>query len=357
MSMFWSPIVQSLAPYVPGEQPGISKLIKLNTNENPYPPSPLVTKALQDVIGRHAEGLRLYPDPSSLLVRQAVADLWGLSKDEIFVGNGSDEVLAFTFQALLNHRDKGPLIFPDITYSFYPSYCKLFDISYVQIPLNEHFECDLSLVPQHAGGLIFPNPNAPTGIAMARATIDQFLAGHPHLMVVIDEAYVDFGAESCVPLIKKYPNLLVTQSLSKSRALAGLRVGLAMGSSKLIEGLTRVKDSFNSYPIDRLAQAAATAALGDTAWLEENRREIISEREKLTGSLKTLGFQVLPSCANFVFARHPKKEGPVLLQALRDRNILVRQFNHPRIKDFLRMTVGTSFQNSILIKTLDEILA
>ncbi|MFZ9314154.1 MAG: histidinol-phosphate transaminase [Burkholderiaceae bacterium] len=356
MSMFWSSVVHGLSPYVPGEQPKIVDLIKLNTNENPYPPSPRVVSALQDELEGDGASLRLYPDPASMAVRQAAAADWGLSSNEVFVGNGSDEVLAFAFQALLNHPSRGPLVFPDISYSFYPSYCRLYGIGFAEFALNSRFEIDLSQIPAEAGAVIFPNPNAPTGLALSRNVIQAFLRERPELMVVVDEAYVDFGAESCVPLIREHPNLLVTQSLSKSRALAGLRVGLAFGAEPLIDALIRVKDSFNSYPVDRLAGRAAVEALRDTDWLTDNRSRIQNDRSFLSTSLTALGFEVLPSMANFVFARHPGYRGAWLMQELRNRKILVRQFSRPRIEDFLRITIGTPEQCQRLVDALKEII-
>lgn len=356
MTMFWSSVVHGLSPYVPGEQPGIADLIKLNTNENPYPPSPKVITALLAELADGGGSLRLYPDPASMAVRQAAAHPWGLSNEEVFVGNGSDEVLAFVFQALLNHPERGPLVFPDISYSFYPSYCRLYGISFETLSVNDQFEIDLKAVPGSAGGFIFPNPNAPTGLGLPQDRIYRLLRDRPDLIVVVDEAYVDFGAESCVPLIRQCPNLLVTQSLSKSRALAGLRIGLAFGAPHLIEALIRVKDSFNSYPVDRLAGLAAVEALRDTDWLQTNQARIISDRESLGESLKQLGFSVLPSMANFVFTRHPSISGKALMQALRDRKILVRQFDRPRISDYLRITVGTPDQCRSLIEALTEIV-
>jgi histidinol-phosphate aminotransferase len=356
MSMFWSSVVHGLSPYIPGEQPKIHDLIKLNTNENPYPPSARVLSALRAELANDGASLRLYPDPASLAVRQAAASPWGLSDEEVFVGNGSDEVLAFAFQALLHHPDRGPLVFPDITYSFYPSYCRLYGVAYETFPVNNQFEISLDTVPVKIGAIIFPNPNAPTGLALPRETIAGFLRARPKVMVVVDEAYVDFGADSCVSLIREYPNLLVTQSLSKSRALAGLRLGLAFGSAPLIEALIRVKDSFNSYPVDRLAGLAAVEALRDTQWLIENVAQVVRDRQWLTSALEGLGFLVLPSKANFVFARHPHRGGAELLEKLRARKILVRQFDRPRIADFLRISVGTPAQCQALIAALKEIL-
>jgi len=363
-SKFWSPLVHSLAPYIPGEQVSDGRLIKLNTNENPYPPSASVFAAIQETLGSDGERLRLYPDPASLGLRQAAADLHGLSVNQVFAGNGSDEVLAFVFQTLLNQPAKGPVHFPDISYSFYPSYCRLYGVAHKTLALNDAFEIPLDALDEETAAVIFPNPNAPTGKALARTQIESFLSSHPETMVVVDEAYVDFGAESCVPLVDAHPNLLVTQSLSKSRALAGIRVGLAFGHASLIEALVRAKDSFNSYPVDRLAQVAARAALEDEAWLRHNVEKITASRDWLTSSLQQLGFQVLPSKANFVFARYLQTEGgdredrkgAALYQALKENGVLVRQFNRPRIEDFLRITVGSPSEVQAVVEALGRIL-
>ncbi|MFZ9122237.1 MAG: histidinol-phosphate transaminase [Burkholderiaceae bacterium] len=350
MNPFWSPVVGQLAPYIPGEQPQVDGLIKLNTNENPYPPSPRVVEAIRAVLGADGNRLRLYPDPHSAELRAAAAGLYGLTADHVFAGNGSDEVLAFVFQGLLHHSE--PVVFPDITYSFYPSYCRLYGLTHQTLALTDDFEIELAAVPRSARALIFPNPNAPTGRVLARSAIEQFLTERPETLVVVDEAYVDFGAESCAPLVASHANLLVTQSLSKSRALAGLRVGLAFGQPGLLEALIRIKDSFNSYPLDRLAGAAAVAAMTDTDWLERNRQTVMRSRDWLTQQLTKLGFEVLPSMANFVFARHPEREAAVLADGLRARKILVRHFDKPRIHDRLRITVGTQPQCEALVDAL-----
>ncbi|MGA1063329.1 MAG: histidinol-phosphate transaminase [Burkholderiaceae bacterium] len=350
MNPFWSPVVGQLAPYIPGEQPQVDGLIKLNTNENPYPPSPRVVEAIRAVLGADGNRLRLYPDPHSAELRAAAAGLYGLTADHVFAGNGSDEVLAFVFQGLLHHSE--PVVFPDITYSFYPSYCRLYGLTHTTLALTDDFEIELAAVPRSARALIFPNPNAPTGRVLARSAIEQFLTERPETLVVVDEAYVDFGAESCAPLVASHANLLVTQSLSKSRALAGLRVGLAFGQPGLLEALIRIKDSFNSYPLDRLAGAAAVAAMTDTDWLERNRQTVMRSRDWLTQQLTKLGFEVLPSMANFVYARHPEREAAVLADGLRARKILVRHFDKPRIHDRLRITVGTQPQCEALVDAL-----
>ncbi|WP_294945486.1 histidinol-phosphate transaminase [Sulfurivirga sp.] len=351
MSRFWSAGIDALEPYVPGEQPRLDSLIKLNTNECPWPPSEKVL----DAIRAAADGrLRLYPDPVSLELRRTIADYYDVAPEQVFVGNGSDEVLAHAFRALLRHD--APLLFPDVTYSFYPVYCRLFDIAYEQIPLREDFSLVLADYDRPNGGIIFPNPNAPTGRAVTLAEIEALLERNRDSVVVVDEAYVDFGAETAVPLVARHPNLLVVQTLSKSRALAGMRVGFAIGSEELIEGLTRVKDSFNSYPLDRLAQVAAQAAFEDEAWFQRTRQAVMAERARVSEALARLGCEVVPSQANFVLARPPKPAESVM-EALRARHIIVRHFSIPRVRDWLRITIGTPEQNDALIAALEEILA
>jgi len=353
MSRFWSATARALQPYVPGEQPKLPNLVKLNTNENPYGPSPQVLEAVR---GASDDTLRLYPDPESTRLRDAIAAHFGtIVPAQVFVGNGSDEVLAHAFLALLKHAR--PILFPDISYSFYPVYCKLYDIAYQTVPVDADFAIRGADYAKPNGGIIFPNPNAPTGRALPLADIAQLLEIHPDSVVVIDEAYVDFGAASAVSLVNRYPNLLVVQTFSKSRSLAGLRVGFAIGHAELIDGLQRVKNSFNSYPLDRLAQAGALAAIADHEWFETTRQAVITSRARLTRDLESLGFAVLPSCANFVFARHPARDAGELAQALRERGIIVRHFRQPRIEQFLRITVGTDGQCDTLISVLREILA
>ena len=352
MSRFWSPIVHELTPYVPGEQPKISNLIKLNTNENPYPPSPKAVAAMQAAIG---ESLKLYPNAESAIVKEAVARFYDVPASWVFVGNGSDEVLAHAFAALLKHEK--PLRFPDISYSFYPVYCGLFGIEYEKVPLAEDFSIRIADYQRDGGAIIFPNPNAPTGHALPAAEIEQLVAAHPDQVVVVDEAYIDFGGETVVPLVKKYPNLLVVQTLSKSRSLAGLRVGFAIGSPELIEALVRVKDSFNSYPLDRVAQAGAAAAMDDVEYFEATCKAVIQSRETLVADLEKLGFAVIPSAANFVFARHPQRDAAELAEQLRERAIIVRHFKQPRIDQFLRISIGTDAECAALSMALREILA
>ncbi|MFS3136931.1 histidinol-phosphate transaminase [Gluconacetobacter sacchari] len=351
MSRFWSPIVHSLTPYVPGEQPKLANLIKLNTNESPYGPSPAALAAIRAAAD---ETLRLYPDPGSDRLRAAIARAHGVEADQIFIGNGSDEVLAHTFQALLRHD--APLLTPDITYSFYPVYCGLYDIAHERVPLDSAMRVDVAAYCRPCGGIVLPNPNAPTGIALGLDDIATLLRAHPDRVVVIDEAYVDFGAETAIPLVRHHANLLVVRTLSKSHGLAGLRVGYAIGQPDLIEALNRVKDSFNSYPLDRLAQAGAEAAIDDREWLARSTGKIIETRSGLVVSLKTLGFEVLPSQANFVFARHPDRDAATLAAALRERSIIVRHFREPRIVEWLRITVGTDEECRILAEALKAIL-
>jgi histidinol-phosphate aminotransferase len=351
MSRFWSRLTHELKPYVPGEQPHMAELVKLNTNESPVGPSP---RALEAIRAEAADTLRLYPDPQATALRAALADYHRVRPEHVFVGNGSDEVLAHAFAGLLKHD--APLLFPDITYSFYPVYCRLFDIAYETVPLDAAMQVRVADYRRPAGAIIVPNPNAPTGLALPRAEVATLLDEHPDVPVVIDEAYVDFGAETAIPLVASHANLLVVHTMSKSRALAGLRVGYAIGDRDLIEALTRVKDSFNSYPVGRLAQAGAVASLADEAWFQAARARVIEGRERLSRGLARLGFEVLPSSANFVFARHPAHDGAALATALRQRAVIVRHFAAPRISDYLRITVGTDAETERLLSALSEIL-
>ena len=348
MSKFWSPLVNDLVPYVPGEQPKMANLVKLNTNENPFGPSPKVIEAIQAELN---DSLRLYPDPEGESLRQTIAAYHGIQPNQVFLGNGSDEVLAHIFFGLFQHGE--PILFPDITYSFYPVYCGLYSIESKKLPLTESFEINPDDYKQPNGGVIFPNPNAPTGRYLELQYVEEILAANPDRVVVVDEAYIDFGGESAITLVDKYPNLLVSQTLSKARSLAGLRVGFAVGHPDLIEALNRVKNSFNSYPLDRLALAGAKAAYEDEAWFRKCCDGVISERERVTAALENLGFEVLPSKANFIFARHKDQPGEVLAKSLREQGIIVRHFNKPRISDFLRITIGTVEQNDALIAGLE----
>ena len=350
MSKFWSEKTKQLQPYVPGEQPKIANLVKLNTNENPFPPSPLVLKAMQAV----TEDLRLYPDPNADRLKQTIADYYGLSREQIFVGNGSDEVLAQAFAAFF--QGKQQLLLPDISYSFYPVYCQLYDVEARYIPLDEHFAINPADYYGAQAGVVFPNPNAPTGCILPLAQVEQILQANPDCVVLVDEAYIDFGGESAVALIADYPNLLVVQTLSKSRSLAGMRIGLALGQAELIEGLERVKNSFNSYPLDRLAQAGAIAAFEDENYFRSTCAKVIENRIWLTKHLSQLGFEVLPSQANFVFASHKNKTAVEIAAELRRHGVVVRHFPQERINNFLRISVGTQQQQQRLIEVLEEML-
>jgi histidinol-phosphate aminotransferase len=351
MSRFWSKVVHGLTPYTPGEQVRMPDLIKLNTNENPYGPSPKAVAAMQAAIG---DSLRLYSDPANTAVKDAVAARLGLTRAQVFVGNSSDEVLAHTFHALLKHEL--PLLCPDISYSFYPTYCSLYGITAVQVPLNDRFEIDVADYSAPCGAIIIANPNAPTGIALPLAQIEALLTAHRDQVVVIDEAYVDFGANSASTLVDRYDNLLVIQTLSKSRSLAGLRVGFAVGHPDLIAGLERVKNSFNCYPLGQVAQAGAVAAIADTDYMQQTSDSIIATRAWLTGQMEALGFEVLPSHANFIFTRHPAHDAATIAASLRERAILVRHFKQARIDQFLRISIGTDAECAALVDALKTIL-
>ncbi|MDR2188367.1 MAG: histidinol-phosphate transaminase [Azonexus sp.] len=360
-SRFWSQVVRDLTPYVPGEQPKIAHLIKLNTNEHPSPPSPRVLAAIRAELGDDGAPLRLYPDPDASLLKAAIARRYSVTPQQVFVGNGSDEVLAHAFMALLKHEQ--PILFPDITYSFYPVYCGLYGIAHRAVPLAADFAInpdDYCHTPHgQPGGIILANPNAPTGRLLPLAAIERIAAANPDAVVVIDEAYIDFageGSHSAIPLTARHDNLLVVHTLSKSRALAGLRVGYAIGHADLITALDRVKNSFNSYPLDRLAIVAATAAIEDQAYFQAACQQVIASRQRLTARLTALGFEVLPSAANFIFARHPKRDAGQLAAALRQRNIIVRHFKQARIEQYLRITIGSEADCQTLAGALQDIL-
>lgn len=347
MSRFWSDTVRNILPYVPGEQPQDQKYIKLNTNENPYPPSPKVIEAIRKEIG---SDLRLYPDPEASLLKEALAGFYRVKPGEVFVGNGSDEILAFCFPAFFNPGDV--ITFPDITYSFYPVYAELFGIGYETTALNSDFTVDLGSFPEHADGILLANPNAPTGIAVGLNEIEVLLQRNSNKLVIVDEAYVDFGAESAVPLVKDYDNLLIVQTFSKSRALAGLRIGFAIGNRDLIEALDRVKNSFNSYTLDRVAIRAATEAVNDKEYFAEITGRIIKTREETAKRLVSLGFNVLPSRTNFLFVSHDRLSGMELYSMLKNDGILVRHFNRKGIENYLRITIGTEEEMEALVERL-----
>ena len=347
MSIYWNDRTRRIIPYVPGEQPRDRKFIKLNTNENPYPPSPLVIEAIQKAAG---ETLRLYPDPACTEFREAVAARYGIKAGQVFAGNGSDEILAFAFAALFDSGSgSDAVLFPDVTYSFYPVYADLWDIPYRTVPLNPDFSMDISEYIGKSGGVIFPNPNAPTGMALPLGAVQKIAqaAERNKRALVVDEAYISFADDEdiapALPLLKEFPNLLIVRTLSKEASLAGLRAGFAMGSEELIGGLCRIRDSFNSYTLDRLALAGATAALRDASYYDEINRRIINTRRRVSAGLAALNFKVLPSQANFIFAAPPetgKKNGQEFFAALREKGFLVRHFNKPRISEFLRISIG-----------------
>ncbi|MDN2655480.1 histidinol-phosphate transaminase [Cobetia sp. 14N.309.X.WAT.E.A4] len=349
MSKYWSPQVHDLTPYVPGEQPR-EQLIKLNTNENPYPPAPAVEQTLREF---NASDLRRYPDPSSSSLRAALAETFHVAAEEVFVGNGSDEVLALAFQAFF--RQDKPLLLPSISYSFYPVYCRMYGIESRSIALTDNWEVDLEAFGNDNGGIIFANPNAPTGHGHGRKAIAALLERNPQSVVLVDEAYVDFGGESAIPLIHQYPNLVVSGTFSKSRSLAGIRLGYAVASRELIEGLERVKDSFNSYPIDRLAEQVGVAALSDPAYFDECRTRVITTREQTRDRMAALGFEILPSQTNFVLATHPTHDAGKLFIGLREQGILVRHFNTDALRDHLRISIGTDAEMDSLIEALETL--
>ena len=360
----WSSKARNLSPYVPGEQPQHDDLCKLNTNENPFPPSPKVGEAITKVLAQQADDLRLYPAPESEELRGALAALYGLDMNQVFVGNGSDEVLALVFASFfLKER---PILAPDISYSFYPVYANTFEIELVQIPLEADFSISPDAYRRPCSGIIIANPNAPTGLLLSLADIRKLAGEHSNSVIVIDEAYIDFAQYeegsadsqvSAVSLINEFDNLLVTQTFSKSRSLAGLRVGMAFGSASLIEALTRMKNSFNSYPLDKLAQAGAMASILDVAYFEQARQQVIELRTSLTAELTALGYDVLPSHANFVFARPHDGAASQGANVLREQGIIVRHFDKPRINEYLRITIGTPAQHERLINALKALQA
>lgn len=360
----WSSKARNLSPYVPGEQPQHDDLCKLNTNENPFPPSPKVSEAITNVLAQQAADLRLYPAPESDDLRGALAALHHLNINQVFVGNGSDEVLALVFASFfLKER---PILAPDISYSFYPVYANTFGIELVQIPLEADFSISPDAYRRPCSGIIIANPNAPTGLLLSLADIRKLASEHSNSVIVIDEAYIDFAEIeegsadlelSAISLINEFDNLLVTQTFSKSRSLAGLRVGMAFGNASLIEALTRMKNSFNSYTLDKLAQAGATASVLDAEYFERTCQQVIDLRTSLTAELTALGYDVLPSHANFVFARPHDGAASQVAEILREQGIIVRHFNKPRINEYLRITIGTPAQHERLINALKALQA
>jgi histidinol-phosphate aminotransferase len=351
MSRYWSSKVRNIKPYVPGEQPRDRQYIKLNTNENPYPPSPRVVAAIRNAAG---ESLRLYPDPQASGVREAIAGYYGLTREQVFVGNGSDEILAFAFPAFFEPAGK-PILFAEVTYSFYPVYADFFGIPYRLVPVDETFNIDAKDYRQDNGGILIANPNAPSGRGMPREEMEAILKKNESRVVVVDEAYVDFGGESSVGLIVSHPNLLVVKTMSKSRSLAGLRLGYALGGAELIEGLARVRDSINSYTVDRLAQAGAVEAILDDAYFRETTEKIVKTRERVSAELAGMGFTVIPSRANFVFVATARCPGADLFLRLREKGILVRHFTNPKTENYIRVSIGTDAEMDRFLKVIGEI--
>jgi histidinol-phosphate aminotransferase len=352
MSRYWSNAMKNIKPYTPGEQPKDRRYIKLNTNENPYPPS---SRAIEAIKNAADETLRLYPDPMCEELRETIAGYYQLQKNNIFIGNGSDELLAFSFPAFFEQARK-PVLFAEITYSFYPVYAALFDTNYRLIPMDDEFNISEEGYGEDNGGIIIANPNAPTGKGVSRETIKAILSRNESSVVIIDEAYVDFGGQSAVNLINDYPNLLVIKTLSKSHSLAGLRVGYALGNEDLIEGLIRVKDSVNSYTVDRLALAGAREAIKDDAYFQETRSKIMKSRERVSARLMDWGFKVIPSQANFIFISSEQCPGGILFQRLREKGILVRYFNKPKIDNFIRVTIGTDVEMDCFLEAIKALL-
>lgn len=351
MNRLWSPSIRELTAYVPGEQPAIPGLVKLNANENPYPPSPHAIHAIRAAAD---DSLRLYPNADSTPLKNAIASYHSVEPGQVFIGNGSDEVLAHAFNAFF--KQELPIQFPEITYSFYPVYCRLYGIEFAMVPLRDGMRIAVEDYHRPSGGIVFANPNAPTGIALSLSDIETLLKANPDCVVLVDEAYVDFGGESAIPLIKTYPNLLVVQTLSKSRSLAGLRVGFAVGDASLIEGLGRVKGSFNAFPLDTPAMAGAIASFDDEAWFQDKRARVMATRERLSLQLRTLGFEVLPSSTNFVFVTHPQHQAASLLAELRERKVLVRHFRQQGLENHLRISIGTDAENDALHAALVDII-
>ena len=350
--MKWEENVRRVVPYVPGEQPNKPDMIKLNTNENPYPPTPKVEEALKNM---DIDCMRLYPDPAAKVLVGALADTYGLKPENLFVGVGSDDVIAMIYMTFFN-SDK-PILFPDITYSFYDVWAQEFRVPYRTVPLDENFEIRAEDYEAENGGVIFPNPNAPTGNLMPLSQIEKIIAANRDVVVVVDEAYIDFGGESALPLIEKYDNLIVVQTFSKSRSLAGMRIGYAMAQPKLISYLNDVKYSFNSYTMDQTTLALGAAALSDPAYFDATRNKIIATRERVKKEFASLGFQFGDSMSNFLFVTHPKVKAETLFQVLREKDIYVRYFKKPeRISNYLRITIGTDEEMDVLLGFLKEYL-
>lgn len=350
--MSWENNIRRVEPYVPGEQPKDKNIIKLNTNENPYPPSPNAAAVMREF---ETDRMKLYPDPDSTVLVDALAERYGVNSSQIFVGVGSDDVLSMAFMTFFN-SDK-PVLFPDITYSFYDVWAEVYRIPYKRIPLDENLHITPSDYKTENGGIIFPNPNAPTGVLESVSMIEEIVRANPQSVVIIDEAYIDFGGESCLPLIERYENLLVVQTFSKSRSMAGMRIGFAMGNEKLIKYMNDVKFSVNSYTMNPVTQLCGAESVRDEEYFQKTVNMIIGTREKTKKRLSELGFTFPDSMSNFIFASHKTKPAGQIFEELKKRRIFVRYWNKPRISNSLRITIGTPEEMDILIKALEEITA
>lgn len=351
MTSYLSDLALSLQPYVPGEQPKDKQFIKLNTNENPYPPSPKLTDVLKSI---DPALFRLYPPPECDELRETIGACYGVEKKNVYVANGSDELLSWCFPAFFTGKD--PILINDITYSFYKVYAALFSVKTEIVPLNDDFSIPVEYYIKKNRGIIIANPNAPTGRKLSLDQLETIIQSNPDQVVVVDEAYVDFGCESAVPLTKKYDNVLVVQTFSKSRSMAGLRCGFAIGPPQLIDGLARIKNSLNSYTMDTINMKLAKTAMEDTEYFEKTINKITATRTRVSDRLRNLGFQFADSYANFLFITHPKIHASELFKKLRDAGILVRHFNLPRIDNYLRITIGTDEQMDVLINQLECLL-
>ena len=351
MTKLWADKLRQIDPYVPGEQPKLKNFIKLNANENPYPPSP---KAIEAIKNFNGSSLKLYPDSNATKLKESLAKYHGVKKENIFLGNGSDDLLAIAFMSFFN-SDK-PVLFPDITYTFYKVWCSLFSIPYENPALKEDFSIDADDYKKPNGGVIIPSPNAPTGLFQGLDFIRKILENNPDSIVIIDEAYVDFGAESALPLLKEFGNLVIARTFSKSRSMAGLRIGYAVASEELINTMEAVKNSYNSYTVDAITIEAATASVEDDEYFLETTAKVIATRERTSEELKNLGFNVYPSKTNFVLAEHNEKSAKFIFEALKEKNIFIRYFSLPRIDNCLRITIGTDEEMDAMINAMKEIL-
>lgn len=352
MSDLWKKNLRNIEPYIPGEQSKEKDIVKLNANENPYPPSPKVAQAIKDF---NTDALRFYPEASSTKLKNAIAEFYGVTAENVFVGNGSDDVLALAFQAFFN--SELPIAYPDITYSFYPVWCRLFDIKYKNYPLDENFKINVEDYREKNGGVVIPNPNAPTSIGEGEDFVRKIMEYNKDSVVIIDEAYCDFDGVSSVPLISEYENLLVTGTFSKSRSLAGLRIGFAIGSKTLISTLEAVKNSYNSYTVDMLSLEAGAAAMQDTEYFYKTVDMIMKTRARLTDEMRTLGFKVIDSSTNFIMATHDDYSMREMFEYLKSKNIFIRYFNQPRIDKYVRITIGTDNEIDRLLEAIKDFLS